>query len=115
MSTALDLGFIDEGARARARTARQRFRLSLGVSAGITALWLVYVTTAGHWGRVQEHVVAAITMIAGGFVAGSTPQGGGAVAFPVFTKALDVPAETARSFSLCIQAIGMSTAAATVA
>jgi uncharacterized membrane protein YfcA len=46
-------------------------------------------------------------MVFGSFVAGSTPQGGGAVAFPVFTKILAIPAPVARSFSLVIQASGM--------
>lgn len=57
------------------------------------------------------HWRSSITMVFGSFVAGSTPQGGGAVAFPVFTKALDVPADVARTFSLSIQAVGMVTAA----
>ena len=49
-------------------------------------------------------------MLAGSFLAGSSPEGGGAVAFPVFTKALDVPTSVARSFGLCIQAVGMTMA-----
>ena len=49
-------------------------------------------------------------MVFGSLVAGSTPQGGGAVAFPVFTKLLEVPAAAARTFSLSIQAVGMGTA-----
>jgi len=53
-------------------------------------------------------------MLFGSFVAGSTPQGGGAIAFPVFTKALAVPAPVARSFSLTIQATGMVMAAASI-
>jgi len=53
-------------------------------------------------------------MALGSFVAGSTPLGGGAVAFPVFTKILEVPAAVARTFSLSIQAVGMGTAAATI-
>ncbi|TMP76793.1 sulfite exporter TauE/SafE family protein, partial [Pseudoalteromonas ruthenica] len=40
--------------------------------------------------------------------AGSTPLGGGAVAFPILTKVLAVPAEDAKVFSLFIQSIGMS-------
>ena len=53
-------------------------------------------------------------MLFGSFVAGSTPQGGGAVAFPVFTKVLAMPAPVARSFSLTIQATGMVMAAASI-
>jgi len=63
-----------------------------------------------QWDRVAEHWRAALTMIFGSFVAGATPQGGGAVAFPVFTKVIGTPAAVARTFSLSIQAIGMVTA-----
>ena len=105
---------VDDGAAARETGARRRFRRSLLVSAGVTTIWAAAVATTGAWDRVAEHWVSALTMVFGSFVAGATPQGGGAVAFPVFTKALDVPAETARSFSLCIQAIGMTSAAASI-
>lgn len=98
------------GATARSASQRNRMRKSLAVSAGITTVWFVSVASLGLWSRVGEHWVAALTMVFGSFVAGATPQGGGAVAFPVFTKLLDVPAEVARSFSLCIQAVGMGTA-----
>jgi uncharacterized membrane protein YfcA len=80
------------------------------VSLGVTVAWLVYATAFGQWERIVHNWYAAITMVFGSFVAGSTPQGGGAVAFPVFTKLLEVPSDVARSFSLCIQAIGMGTA-----
>lgn len=53
----------------------------------------------------------SVTMLFGSFVAGSTPAGGGAVAFPVFTKLLGVPPEEARTFSLMIQTVGMGMAA----
>lgn len=53
-------------------------------------------------------------MLAGSFLAGSSPEGGGAVAFPVFTKVLHVGAPAARSFGLCIQAVGMTVAAVAV-
>ncbi|RJE76142.1 hypothetical protein BGP78_14125 [Pseudoalteromonas sp. MSK9-3] len=49
-----------------------------------------------------------LTMLFGSFVAGSTPLGGWAVAFPILTKVLAVPAEDAKVFSLFIQSIGMS-------
>lgn len=84
--------------------------MAFAVSVAITITWIAYVSAAGHWGRVLDNWVAAVTMVFGSFVAGSTPQGGGAVAFPVFTKALEIPAEVARTFSLAIQAIGMTAA-----
>lgn len=51
---------------------------------------------------------APMTMLFGSFVAGSTPLGGGAVSFPVFSKLLEVTAYEARSFGFLIQSIGMS-------
>ncbi|MCP3977212.1 MAG: sulfite exporter TauE/SafE family protein [bacterium] len=77
----------------------------------ITLAWLGYVIGGAQWERVAMHWRSSITMIFGSIVAGSTPQGGGAVAFPVFTKVLQVPADVARTFSLSIQAVGMVTAA----
>lgn len=49
-----------------------------------------------------------LTMLFGSFVAGSTPLGGGAVAFPILTKVLYATADEAKNFSLFIQSIGMS-------
>lgn len=105
---------VELGGTARAEERRRRYRQSLLVSVAVTVAWLITVTVAGLWPRVAEHWVAAVTMVFGSFVAGATPQGGGAVAFPVFTKALEVPTDTARSFSLCIQAIGMTSAALSI-
>lgn len=101
---------IEEAARERRAVRRRRAGAALGVSAVVTAVWVVAVTAGGHWDRVVDSWEASLTMVFGSFVAGSTPQGGGAVAFPVFTKLLEVPAAVARNFSLCIQAVGMGTA-----
>ena len=106
--------FLAEAAAARANARRSRSRMALALSIAITVVWLVFVTVAGHWDRVLDRWVAALTMIFGSIVAGSTPQGGGAVAFPVFTKVLAVPATVARSFSLCIQTVGMGAAALSI-
>ena len=108
---AIDLGFLDQSMASRARQKRQRAMASLGVPILVTVSWLAVVTVGDHWGRISDHLGAAVTMVFGSFVAGSTPQGGGAVAFPVFTKVLDVPSSVARTFSLSIQAIGMGSAA----
>lgn len=115
---ALDPSAIAEitrtGAATRQRRTTSRTRAALGVSIGVTVSWLVYVTVAGHWGRVTDNWVSSVTMVFGSFVAGSTPQGGGAVAFPVFTKLLEVPSDVARTFSLCIQTVGMGCATASI-
>ena len=85
-----------------------------GIPAVFTLGWLLFVFGAGHFERVIDNWRAALTMVFGSFVAGSTPQGGGAVAFPVFTKVLAIPAEVARSFSLVIQATGMVAASISI-
>ena len=91
-----------------------RNALVVGLPAAFTVGWLIFVFAFGHFDRVADNGSAALTMAFGSFVAGSTPQGGGAVAFPVFTKLLAVPAPVARSFSLVIQATGMMMASASI-
>ena len=49
-------------------------------------------------------------MVGGAFVAGFTPEGGGAVAFPVLSVFLKVDRVLARDFSMMIQSIGMTSA-----
>ena len=99
-------------AAARLGSARARRVAIYAIPATITLSWLVAVSAAGEVGRVASHWESTVTMIFGSFLAGSTPAG--AVAFPVFTKVLDTPAEIARTFSLSIQAIGMTVAAAVI-
>lgn len=105
---------LADASAARAAQQRSRTRRALSLSLTIAAVWLVFVTVNGHWDRVLDRWVAALTMVFGSIVAGSTPQGGGAIAFPVFTKVLEVPATVARTFSLCIQTVGMGAAAASI-
>ncbi|MEM8923206.1 MAG: sulfite exporter TauE/SafE family protein [Actinomycetota bacterium] len=110
----INTDFLAEAAEARASAQRSRGRMALGISIAIAVVWVVFVTANDHWGRVLDRWVAALTMVFGSIVAGSTPQGGGAVAFPVFTKILQVPATVARSFSLSIQTVGMGAAALSI-
>lgn len=107
----MDLSFVEQAARQRAIDARRRKRLGYVVPAAITLTWLVCVSTFGLWPRVLDNWVATVTMAFGSFIGGSTPQSSGAVAFPVFTKVLGIPAEVARTFALCIQIVGLGTAA----
>ena len=111
---------IDSSLTERARERRAAIialgrRRSLMLAATIVAVWAVAVSAAGQLDRVADNAAAALTMVFGSFVAGSTPQGGGAVAFPVFTKLLGVSAADAKTFSLSIQAIGMGSASAIIA
>jgi uncharacterized membrane protein YfcA len=58
----------------------------------------------------KEHWMVTLTMFFGAFIAGASSEGGGAVAFPVFTLLLDIVPSSARNFSLAIQSVGMSAA-----
>lgn len=111
----LDLDAILGDARSERRASDKRRALSAqAVSIAVTVGWLAYVTGWSHWERVLDNWISAVTMVFGSFVAGATPQGGGAVAFPVFTKGLEIPSEVARTFSLCIQTVGMGCASAAI-
>lgn len=88
----------------------RRQRLAWSISAAATVAWFAAVAIAGLFERVLSNWEASATMLFGSFLAGSSPEGGGAVAFPVFTKALHVSAPVARSFGLSIQAVGMGVA-----
>lgn len=57
-----------------------------------------------------HHVYYPLTMVLGAFVAGFTPEGGGAVAFPVLNVFLNIDRVLARDFSMMIQSVGMTSA-----
>lgn len=57
-----------------------------------------------------EHWHYPAIMVLGAFVAGLTPEGGGAVAFPMLSVFFDIDRVLARDFSLMIQSIGMTSA-----
>jgi uncharacterized membrane protein YfcA len=63
---------------------------------------------------VADHWQVSLTMVVGSLVGGGTSEGGGAVGFPVLTKALAVPADQARLFSFAIQSVGMGAASASI-
>ena len=62
------------------------------------------------WRLTLDYWQMGITMALGSFVAGATPAGGAAVAFPVFTKLLSIGSSDARTFGLMIQSVGMTMA-----
>lgn len=57
-----------------------------------------------------QHWYYPVMMVGGAFVAGFTPEGGGAVAFPVLSVFLHVDRVLARDFSMMIQSVGMTSA-----
>lgn len=76
----------------------------------VTVIWAGFVQIRALWPLVIDHWPISLTMVFGSFVAGATPGGGGAFAFPVFTKLLHISTPDSRTFSLMIQAVGMSMA-----
>jgi uncharacterized membrane protein YfcA len=72
--------------------------------------WAIYVFVFGNWRLAAEHWPIAAVMVAGSLVAGSTPMGGGSVAFPVLVYGFGETPENARNFGLAIQALGMTSA-----
>lgn len=57
-----------------------------------------------------KHFYAALTMVFGSFVAGSSPEGSAAIAYPVFTLLLKIDPPVARNFAFAIQSVGMTSA-----
>lgn len=87
-------------------------------SSRIFRLWFITALVAWLWLFVSysdlsfllSHWYYPAIMVVGAFVAGLTPEGGGAVAFPVLNIFLNIDREMARDFSLMIQSIGMTSA-----
>jgi uncharacterized membrane protein YfcA len=76
----------------------------------VYTFWFSYMFIADRWDLFQDYWPVSVTMTLGSFVAGATAEGGAAVAFPVFTKVLQIPSSDARTFGLMIQAVGMTMA-----
>lgn len=81
----------------------------------ITALvivcgWITAMNYLEWWDMFSETWPMALTMVLGSFIAGATSEGGGAVAFPVFTKLFDITPKDAKTFSFFIQSFGMTMA-----
>lgn len=77
----------------------------------VWSIWLVIMTTGSQWHLFLDHWFMSATMAVGSFIAGSTSEGGGAVAFPVMTLLFKIQPAIARDFSLMIQSVGMTAAA----
>ena len=63
------------------------------------------------WANVFQYWPATCAMVVGSFIAGSTPLGGGVVAFPVTVLVLGFTSEESRDASVLVQSIGMNAAA----
>ena len=82
----------------------------------IIVVWSVwyYFTYPDSVQVITENWPITFTMVFGSFIAGATSEGGGAIAFPVFTKILHISPIDAKVFSLAIQSVGMMAATLTI-
>lgn len=82
----------------------------------ICSIWLgwLFYTSPNTGLLLEQNWPVSVTMIFGSFIAGATSEGGGAIAFPVFTKLLHIEPQDAKVFSLAIQSIGMIAASLTI-
>src|SRR5579885_1428950 len=78
--------------------------------ATVLVIWASLVLGLGLLSGVTRQWPISVVMILGSFIAGSTPMGGGSVSFPFLVLWLHIPPDTARTFGLCIQSLGMVSA-----
>jgi uncharacterized protein len=90
-------------------TLSKRFVI-VPIALAVWTAWLTILSPSIAWGNLLENWQIAVTMAFGSIIAGATSLGGGAVAFPVFTKLLHIPPHDAKVFSLAIQSVGMGSA-----
>lgn len=76
----------------------------------VLSCWSFYVISTNSFFVFAKHWAAILTMIFGSFIAGSSPEGSAAVAYPVFTLLLKIEPAVARNFAFAIQSIGMTSA-----
>ena len=99
---------------AKAILTQRSLRISCLCAVAVWSAWLT-INGPGHaLANLRDHWEVTITMVFGSMVAGGTSMGGGAVAFPVLTKWLQVPPYEAKVFSLAIQSVGMGAASLTI-
>lgn len=89
------------------------FLLNILLSLVVWGVWYSY-TMPDSLFILHDNWPVSLTMILGSFIAGATSEGGGAIAFPVFTKILNIAPQDAKVFSLAIQSIGMTAATLTI-
>jgi uncharacterized membrane protein YfcA len=113
MSTSIPAPKLAEPQSAKSRSTRRALRLNLSIALFVWTLWLIF------GGRNALHHLlldwkVALTMVFGSIVGGGTSEGGGAIAFPIFTKLLHIAPYDARNFSLAIQSVGMGAASLSI-
>lgn len=113
VTTPIPTAEVAERKTARSRSAMQSLRFNLWIALLVWTLWLILGgKNAFHHLLIDWKV--ALTMVFGAMVGGGTSEGGGAIAFPVFTKLLHIAPFDARNFSLAIQSVGMGAASLSI-
>ena len=72
--------------------------------------WFYYMLQNDSFEIYTRQWATVITMIFGSFIAGASPEGSAAVAYPIFTLILKIDPPVARNFAFAIQSIGMTSA-----
>ncbi len=85
-------------------------RIFRGWYGGMMLIWVALFAALNSIPFLVDHWHYPAIMVLGAFVAGLTPEGGGAVAFPVLSVFFEIKREMARDFSLMIQSVGMTSA-----
>lgn len=80
----------------------------------LVSIWAATLYLTSNFDLVVEYWPILPTMLLGSLIAGTTPAGGGAVAFPVLTLVFSLHPSVARDFSVMIQSVGMSAAALSI-
>ena len=94
-------------------TTAKALRVNLTIALFVWVMWLVFGGRLAFHHLISDWQVA-LTMVFGSLVGGGTSEGGGAIAFPIFTKLLHIVASDARNFSLAIQSVGMGSASLSI-
>jgi uncharacterized protein len=75
-----------------------------------TFSWFVYMVSTSSWGVYSSGWPMTLTAVLGSFVAGCSPLGGGAAAYPVLVLVIRIVSRDARVFAMMMQSIGMTSA-----
>jgi uncharacterized protein len=76
----------------------------------VMSCWFWYMFSENSFDIIQRKWAAVLTMIFGSFIAGASPEGSAAIAYPIFTLLLKIPPAITRNFAFAIQSIGMTSA-----
>ena len=85
--------------------------IPIPIALAVWTIWLMVLGFREAFTYISNHWEISLTMLFGSIIAGATSLGGGAVAFPVFTKLLQINPHDAKIYSLAILSVGMSAAA----